>query len=138
MFLYVMGTEMTVGSEQKEGPVKIGYTAGRVEERRKQLQTGCPFQISKVWHSDDIPGAEKCERILHVIFAERKTSGEWFNVPMQEAVLAAERVCKENGDDDTMKHIRTLYERVNELEQEIRILRNAQSRLVSQRTQNAL
>lgn len=110
-FLYVMGTE--------NGLCKVGRTEGRVEERRKQLQTGCPYKITKVWHSDDIPTDDKCERIVHAALLDKRTSGEWFDMPFEDVVKTAAQVCRENGEDENRKYFNLIFERLNRFEREM-------------------
>lgn len=107
-FLYVMGTDNDL--------CKVGRTDGRVEERRKQLQTGCPFKITKCWHSDDIPTDERCERIVHAALSDKQTSGEWFSIPFNDCVMMAQRVCTENEEDDTMRALKLIMRRIETLE----------------------
>lgn len=120
-YLYIMGTE--------EGLIKIGQTEQRVEERRKALQTGCPFEITKVWHSEDIPGYQKCERIMHAMYADQKTQGEWFRADFKGAVFAADKVCRENAESDEMRQIRYLWERLGKLETQVHELKHGKVHL---------
>jgi hypothetical protein len=57
------------------GPVKIGYTSGSVEERRKALQTGSPMQLAIVAMAE---GSEFAEKRLHDICEPERLHGEWF------------------------------------------------------------
>lgn len=123
-FLYVMGTDNDL--------CKVGRTDGRVEERRRQIQTGCPYEITKVWHSDDIEADDKCERIVHAALAGRRTSGEWFSIPFNECVLTADRVCRENAEDENKRLFRILFERLNTLERDLLITKREVSTLAAE------
>jgi hypothetical protein len=57
------------------GPyIKIGYTAGAVEDRVSDLQTGCPEEI-KIYAI--IPGSRSYEARLHRRFNHLRTRREW-------------------------------------------------------------
>jgi DNA-binding XRE family transcriptional regulator len=68
--------------------VKIG-SAKDVEVRRKQLQTGQPWALEIV--ATIFVGAEyrSIEYQIHTMLAAHQQSGEWFDVPMDAARLAA-------------------------------------------------
>lgn len=58
---------------------KIGYTKNDVNKRIKQLQTGCPDEISikavfKTKHN------MKIERTLHRVLSHKRVSGEFFEL----------------------------------------------------------
>jgi hypothetical protein len=57
------------------GRIKIGFTTGDVETRRRALQTGSPEPLRVLAM---IQGDEKLERRLHVRFAADRIVGEWF------------------------------------------------------------
>lgn len=58
---------------------KIGITKS-IRNRIKQIQTGCPIDISDVYfvEFDNRSQALEAERKLHTFFTEASTSGEWF------------------------------------------------------------
>lgn len=56
--------------------VKIGYAKNDVDERIRQLQTGCPFHL-KVYVV--MEGTIKHEQDLHKILSTHRRSGEWFS-----------------------------------------------------------
>ena len=56
------------------GFVKIGYSSCP-ERRLKQIQTGCPFNVSILGKMN---GNAKKEKELHRKFQKNKTKGEWF------------------------------------------------------------
>ncbi|MFZ3497146.1 GIY-YIG nuclease family protein [Streptomyces sp. 5.8] len=58
------------------GPVKIGYTARRPEDRLKVLQTGHPEKLHVLWST---PGTELLEAALHSRFHLYRVQGEWFD-----------------------------------------------------------
>jgi len=60
----------------KNGPIKIGQTENDVENRIKQLQTGCPYKLKVVWL---YYGDRWTEAALHERFASDRIRGEWFN-----------------------------------------------------------
>lgn len=61
------------------GHWKLGVSQN-VEQRLRELQTGCPFRVEivKFWKSEQ---AAKVERALHRRFAEHRMEGEWFKLP---------------------------------------------------------
>jgi hypothetical protein len=59
---------------------KVGYTDGDPEDRRAQLQTGCPYTlqlIASYWKED----ARSVETVAHKILASYNVNGEWFELP---------------------------------------------------------
>src|SRR5262252_6718617 len=62
-----------------EGHHKIGI-ARDVEARRRNLQIGCPFQLT-VARSLHVSGARWVERYLHGFLAQYAIQGEWFLLP---------------------------------------------------------
>jgi T5orf172 domain len=74
--------------------VKIGFTHGSVEERIKQLdRTGVPLPF-EVYYAATVGDAEKEERWLHSIFADRRArdNREFFKMNPEYAALALKRV----------------------------------------------
>lgn len=74
--------------------VKIGFTHGSVEERIKQLdRTGVPLPF-EVYYAAKVENAEKEERWLHSIFADRRArdNREFFKMNPEYAALALKRV----------------------------------------------
>ena len=61
--------------------VKIGFTTGDVEERRRALQTGCPHElvVELVF-----AGTMEDERRAHERWADRRRVGEWFELTASE------------------------------------------------------
>ena len=114
-YLYVIGTD--------NGLVKIGITERHVKERVTSLQTGCPFKITKVWTSENIDGYQKCERLLHAVYADYRTNGEWFQVPIDSVIRAAERACSDYADDAMITYINDIYDRIMRVEDDVRALK---------------
>ena len=54
---------------------KIGYTNGKVKDRVKSMQTGCPHKLSVIIK---VHGDIDKERFLHETFSEHRKQGEWF------------------------------------------------------------
>lgn len=74
--------------------VKIGFTHGDVNERLKQLdRTGIPLPF-EVYYAAMVENAEKEEKWLHSIFADRRArdSREFFKMNPEYAALALKRV----------------------------------------------
>jgi hypothetical protein len=74
--------------------VKIGFTHGDVKERIKQLdRTGVPLPF-EVYYAATVEDAEKEEKWLHSIFADRRArdSREFFKMNPEYATLALKRV----------------------------------------------
>lgn len=62
--------------EGHDGPIKIGRTAGKATERRKDMQVGNSRTIRVLAL---IPGFSATERRLHTRFAAYSAGGEWFH-----------------------------------------------------------
>jgi hypothetical protein len=60
----------------KNGPIKIGKTDNEIENRIRQLQIGCPYELKLLWlyKDDDYSEAE-----IHETFAHERIRGEWFH-----------------------------------------------------------
>lgn len=74
--------------------IKIGFTHGDVKERLKQLdRTGTPLPF-EVYYAATVENAEKEEKWLHSIFADRRArdSREFFKINPEYATLALKRV----------------------------------------------
>lgn len=74
--------------------IKIGFTHGDVQERIKQLdRTGTPLPF-EVYYAATVENAEKEEKWLHSIFADRRArdSREFFKMNPEYATLALKRV----------------------------------------------
>ena len=74
--------------------IKIGFTHGDVKERLKQLdRTGTPLPF-EVYYAATVENAEKEEKWLHSVFADRRAreSREFFKMNPEYATLALKRV----------------------------------------------
>lgn len=74
--------------------IKIGFTHGNVQDRLKQLdRTGTPLPF-EVYYAATVENAEKEEKWLHSIFADRRArdSREFFKMNPEYAALALKRV----------------------------------------------
>ncbi len=74
--------------------IKIGFTHGDVKERIKQLdRTGVPLPF-EVYYAANVENAEKEEKWLHSIFADRRArdSREFFKMNPEYATLALKRI----------------------------------------------
>ncbi len=74
--------------------IKIGFTHGDVKERIKQLdRTGTPLPF-EIYYAATVENAEKEEKWLHSIFADRRArdSREFFKMNPEYATLALKRV----------------------------------------------
>lgn len=60
---------------EKTHAIKIGFTAGQVEDRLRALQTAHPYNLQVLATSC---GNREYERALHVRFASLRLKGEWF------------------------------------------------------------
>ncbi len=54
---------------------KIGYTGGKVRNRVKSMQTGCPHKLSVI---KKVEGSKYREKLLHEAFSSKQRQGEWF------------------------------------------------------------
>ncbi len=74
--------------------IKIGFTHGDVKERLRQLdRTGTPLPF-EVYYAATVENAEKEEKWLHSVFADRRAreSREFFKMNPEYATLALKRV----------------------------------------------
>lgn len=74
--------------------IKIGFTHGDVNDRLKQLdRTGTPLPF-EVYYAATVENAEKEEKWLHSIFADRRArdTREFFKMNPEYATLALKRV----------------------------------------------
>lgn len=74
--------------------IKIGFTHGDVKERLRQLdRTGTPLPF-EVYYAATVENAEKEEKWLHSIFADRRArdTREFFKMNPEYATLALKRV----------------------------------------------
>lgn len=81
-------------NEAMPGYIKIGFTHGTVDERLKQLdRTSTPLPFEK-YYAAEVEDAEKEERWLHGIFADRRVrdNREFFKMNPELATLALKRV----------------------------------------------
>jgi hypothetical protein len=60
---------------QKTHAIKIGFTAGKVEDRLKSLQTAHPCELEVL---GTLSGSREHEKSLHTRFASLVLKGEWF------------------------------------------------------------
>lgn len=87
--------------------IKIGFTHGDVKERIRQLdRTGVPLPF-EIYYAATVVDAEKEEKWLHSIFADRRArdTREFFKMNPEYATLALKRVelQEENIDIDLTK-----------------------------------
>lgn len=71
---------------------KIGSTRGSVVKRVRELQTGCPYEITILERFTSEYG-QAVERTLHNRFVVDRTFGEWFSLDIKEEVTFLEN-CK--------------------------------------------
>lgn len=76
--IYIIGPE--------GGPYKIGYAADP-KSRLSNLQVGQAVEI-KLHYSEetDTEKAKVIEKIIHKTLAHKRVRGEWFNIPLDEAI----------------------------------------------------
>lgn len=125
-FLYVMECAMPTG-----GTVcKVGVSEHDPNRRRQAIQTGCPFEIGRMWVSKNIPDYRQCEQEVHDQLSRFRTHGEWFEVDFKKASITADKVCKTDKDQLIEKKIAQLEEvqkqikrQLNEIDGEIELLR---------------
>lgn len=67
-----------------DGPIKIGFTSGKVRVRLEALQTGNPYRLRVVWETY---ATQTRETQLHERFAAYRMQGEWFEAKPIELYL---------------------------------------------------
>jgi predicted GIY-YIG superfamily endonuclease len=78
---------------------KIGITTAKISDRIAALQTGCPYKIVYVFHSQ-VENEQALEAKLHKHFKGQKMQGEWFNLyPEQvvETIQIIQRIQRESA-----------------------------------------
>lgn len=60
---------------EKTHAIKIGFTAGQVEDRLRALQTAHPYKLQVL---ATFCGSREYEKALHAQFANHRLEGEWF------------------------------------------------------------
>jgi hypothetical protein len=68
----------------ENGPIKIGYTDDKLDNRIKALQTANPYPLHVII---TIPGDQNTESHLHKKFNKYKLCGEWFKIEMLEELF---------------------------------------------------
>lgn len=106
-------------NESMPGYIKIGFTTKKIEERLKWLdRTGIPLPF-EVYYAAEVEDAQKEERWLHSIFADRRVreSREFFKMNPELVALALKRIQKQeytekdNLTDEQEKEIDEIKER---------------------------
>lgn len=89
--------------EGTDGPVKIGWTAGPAESRRK---TGQVFNSRVLRVLAEFPNYPDTEKSWHVRFADLRIQGEWFQ-PAPKLLAAIEAARSERLNYDRMHDLAT-------------------------------
>ena len=66
---------------------KVGHTTVSVEERRKAIQTGCPFPLEVFWVTES-PDARALEKTFHQCLGDHRAHGEWFSLSEKDMLRA--------------------------------------------------
>lgn len=74
---------------------KIGYTEGTVEARIDTLQTGNANRLILV---HQLAGGRALEKDLHAMYAEKRLSGEWFNLSNKDLKDIKDLFCASCGE----------------------------------------
>lgn len=84
-YVYVIGPE--------NGPYKIGISSD-IKGRIAELQVGSPVKLSLMWKElfEDRWDARRVEASLHQSLDEFRMHGEWFNMSVEDIVLAFRNV----------------------------------------------
>ncbi len=97
----------------EDSTFKIG-TSKHPEKRLKQIQTGNPTKL-KLFDTYESEIAVKIETALHHLLSHYKREGEWFEIPLNEAIKFKEKCSKiennfkyllENNNPFISKHLR--------------------------------
>ena len=95
---------------EKTNLYKIGYTSGKVEDRVKGLQTGCPYKISVV---RELMGDQAKEKRLHNVFSKFRKKGEWFEFDKETLKKVEDEMVsttEEEWDIIKVESARNMYE----------------------------
>jgi hypothetical protein len=90
---------------------KIGYTEGRIKDRVKGLQTGCPHILSII---EQCSGSIAHEKHLHQVFKNNRTHGEWFEFDKETLTKVIDTMTSAidtEKDIVEIKKCRDMYER---------------------------
>tara|TARA_R110000823_G_scaffold187859_1_gene320001 strand:+ start:753 stop:1256 length:504 start_codon:yes stop_codon:yes gene_type:complete len=89
---------------------KIGYTEGRIKDRVKGLQTGCPHMLSII---EQCSGSIAHEQHLHQVFEDNRTHGEWFEFneeTLKKVIDTMTSVIDTEKDIVEIRKFRDMYE----------------------------
>ena len=107
-YLYIM--------EAKSNLCKIGVAEHSVEERKRSVQVGCPYKIQRIWQSRNIPDYREIEKLLHQLFRDKNTSGEWYEISFFEAAEEADRMCSKGS---SVVELQQAKKKISELEKKM-------------------
>ena len=102
--------------------IKIGFTHGNVEDRIRQLdRTGVPLPF-EIYYAAKVDDAEKEERWIHSVFADRRArdNREFFKMNPEYAALALKRV--------EIEEVRVESSMTPEQEKEVDVVKQKRSR----------
>jgi len=70
---------------------KIGITSRPPKTRLSELQTSCPHELM-LGASFEMENPQKAEEIMHDLFSDYQTTGEWFELPSSEEFRVYEKL----------------------------------------------
>ena len=95
-YLYVIGP--------KEGPYKLGYSENPAK-RLQQFQTGHPETLVLHYMTEvRTERVQELEKALHKNNNHHRVRGEWFDMPLDDAIAEVNFVRIRYEDDNTLKY----------------------------------
>jgi hypothetical protein len=96
-FIYIIGAT--------EPPYKVGISRDP-NRRLKSLQTGYPYPLKLHYTKEtDICKTKLLETVIHRHLKLYKTTGEWFNVKLDDLILDVEFAVIRYGEDPILKSL---------------------------------
>lgn len=83
--------------KSETGECKIGVS-NNVDKRRSTIEMQGGKNILEVFHTPKCFNAYEIESIMHRYFADKRLTGEWFNIDYSEAVSILEKEFNKNAD----------------------------------------
>jgi hypothetical protein len=96
-YIYIIGSD--------NPPYKIGISKNP-EHRLKNLQTGHPHRL-KIWEVRETESKKTklLESVIHKHLDQYRMSGEWFNIPLEQAILHVDFALIRYEDDPLLEHL---------------------------------
>ena len=96
-YIYIIGSD--------KPPYKIGISKNP-ELRLKNIQTGHPHRLQILeLRETDSKRTKLLESVIHKHLDQYRMKGEWFNIPLNEAILHVDFALIRYEDDPLLEHL---------------------------------